>query len=639
MTAFIKKHWEITLLLLILAIAAFFRFYLIKEMPGGLFPDEAANGLDINNIFKGHFQPFFARGNGREALFFYLLAISVKIFGRGPWQHHIVSASIGLLSVFTTYLLTKRLFDSKSALLASFLMAISTWHIVLSRTAFRAIMIPLFTTLTFYFIVRFFQAKNEKEKIWTAILSGIFFAGGFYTYIAYRIMLVILGLAFIFLLAADRKQNFKWFKQFQKYFWTALAAAFITFLPIGIYFAQHPGSFVGRSSQVSVFNPDLNHGHLLKTVAEVTFKQLRAYFAYGDINWRQNISGDPFLSPFVSIFFGLALIALTALVIKFLWQCLKNKQEMQHLKYLVPVFLFWGMLIPVISTAEGIPHGLRAVGTIPAVFMITAIGLIYFAKMVLKLWHYKWMEYLYAFVAVAVFAAMTYLAYTQYFVYTYNNPDNFSAFRSDLSTVSNYINQHPGNKLHTFLVLDLFSVQTVDYLTSQSNNPYTVVDPANAYKLHIQKGDIIIFTQSTLFDNYNFDKTHADKNLKQLEIAYDRIGSFQMAVLQYTANDKSISLAANADASFIAINFGDRVDWSWDNLSFDPWQIKIWQCSDAKCQNSTLIKVNNQNDYFANNDHISIDGTKSDLYYKAAGYDLKGNLIKNFGIIKLQKYK
>ena len=33
------------------------------------------------------------------------------------------------------------------------------------------------------------------------------------------------------------------------------------------------------------------------------------------------------------------------------------------------------MLVPVVTTAEGIPHGLRAIGTIPPVFIMAALGI------------------------------------------------------------------------------------------------------------------------------------------------------------------------------------------------------------------------------------------------------------------------
>ena len=208
----------------ILVLAAFFRFYMIFHwdcgakcsirdfklenlqpgMPGGLFPDEAANGLDINLMQKGDIQPFYERGNGREALFFYMLWGSVKVVGKGAWQHHIVSALMGWLSVLFCFLFTRKLFGLNAqsdqerhsaaniGLVAAFLMAVSTWHIVLSRTAFRAITIPLFATATLYFLLLAYEASKNRAKIIYSLLAGSAFALGFYTYIAYRILVPIL---------------------------------------------------------------------------------------------------------------------------------------------------------------------------------------------------------------------------------------------------------------------------------------------------------------------------------------------------------------------------------------------------------------------------------------------------------------
>ena len=86
-----------------MALAIAFRFYMVCAMPGGLFPDEAANGLDVNSMQQGNLQPFYERNNGREGLFFYMLWGSVEAFGRGPWQHHIVSALVGVLSVLLCF--------------------------------------------------------------------------------------------------------------------------------------------------------------------------------------------------------------------------------------------------------------------------------------------------------------------------------------------------------------------------------------------------------------------------------------------------------------------------------------------------------------------------------------------------------
>src|SRR3990167_3591124 len=103
------------LLILVLSLAATFRLTFIQYLPGGLFPDEAANGLDINSIFNGDIKPFYERGNGREALFFYLLAPAVAFFGRTPFAHHLVSALIGIAVVFLTFLLVRRWFGERAA--------------------------------------------------------------------------------------------------------------------------------------------------------------------------------------------------------------------------------------------------------------------------------------------------------------------------------------------------------------------------------------------------------------------------------------------------------------------------------------------------------------------------------------------
>ena len=87
--------------------------------------------------------------------------------------------TIGGVLIFTTYLMTKRLFGTRTALVAAFLMATGTWHIVLSRTAFRAILIPLFETLTIYFMVKVVEAKTPRSRNWAHCGSGCFLAADF----------------------------------------------------------------------------------------------------------------------------------------------------------------------------------------------------------------------------------------------------------------------------------------------------------------------------------------------------------------------------------------------------------------------------------------------------------------------------
>ncbi len=533
----------------ILILSVFFRFYLIGQMPGGLFPDEAANGLDINMMQNGQLQPFYERGNGREALFFYLLWGSVEIFGKGPWQHHIISALVGTLAVVMTFFLTRRLLlisegeDEADptkhaekisranwiALLAMFTMAVSSWHVVLSRTAFRANMIPLFTTLTLYFLVATYQAKTKAKRYWHAIGTGVAFALGFYTYIAYRIFAPVVAILVFWPMLVDIFKAPR-FTQIKRYFFPTVLAgiAFVVVIfPLAHYFYTHPGSFVGRSGQVSVFNPELNQGDLIGTIGEVTGLSLKAYFADGDLNWRHNISGQPFLSIIISPFFLIGLIIATLRAARYTFLPHKYKSDWI---YFVLAGWFWSMLVPVVTTAEGIPHGLRSIGTIPPVFILAALGVAAVYDRASAIGHpymlqiAEWKQKLINNAVMVMFvvfvAALTSQTYILYFVEAYNSPENFYAFRSDLTVVSDYFKEQYALKVipqhKTYLVLDKFSLQTVEYETSDVGNPYIQVDPEDSWKLtDLQVGDKLVFTQSSIFDIKKFKQYHPQAALEQ----------------------------------------------------------------------------------------------------------------------------
>lgn len=543
----------------ILLIAIFFRLFLIDQLPGGLFPDEAANGLDINSMQQGDLQPFYERGNGREALFFYMLWGSVEVFGKTPFAHHLVSGLVGILTVAITFFLTRRLVllaDENGnkdratwiALLAMFLVAVSSWHIVLSRTAFRANLIPLFAALTFYFIIAAVQVGTRAKRYWMSILAGASFALGFYTYIAYRILAPVVAIVVFWPFLVDIFQKPR-FVQIKKYFAPTLLAglAFVIFIfPLAHYFYTHPGSFVGRSGQVSVFNPELNQGDLIGTIAQVTGWSLRAYFWDGDLNWRHNISGEPFLSIVISPFFALGMILTMWFAIRYTF--LPHKHPRDWIYFLLAGW-FWSMLLPVITTAEGIPHGLRAIGTIPVVFIITALGLYWVVEKVktftarywpgLAPWKQQFIVFLKTLLIASFVAALTAQAYILYFTRAANSPEYAYAFRSDLTVVADYLNAE-GDKSNTYVVVDKFSVQTLTYMTfvdgpnpnNPRNNPYTQVDPEDSWQLdNLQPGDKIVFTQSSLFDIKKFKEYHPTAYLAHEE--RNKFGQTVMAVYIY----------------------------------------------------------------------------------------------------------
>jgi 4-amino-4-deoxy-L-arabinose transferase-like glycosyltransferase len=511
MKNFIKQHW---VLLVIILIAAFFRYWQIGHLPGGLFPDEAAYGMDGRSVTRGDLQPFYERGNGREGLFMYFLALAISLFGYHPWANHLVTATFGVGTVILTYLLTKKLFDQKTAYLASFLMAVSSYAVDMTRTAFRANTLPFFGALVILFVVKMFTDPDSRSRLRSTIFAGLFFGLGFYTYISYRMMAPLLAMFFVILVFAHRSNLKYLWTEYRKRFFIFVAMFLLAFAWIGYYFfISHPGSFVGRAGQVSVFSPDLNHGDLAGTVIDVVKKTALSYFTAGDLNYRHNVSGYPFLAPFVSPFFLLALIAFTWQILLLLKQAWKRDVQQTTVLRALLASWFWMMLVPEITTAEGIPHGLRLIGTIPVIFIISAAGIMWLWNKIGQNFYLQRFRPVYA--AIFLVTAFVYGFYL-YFGVAANDPDYYYSFRSDLTEVSDYINQRD-NKDATYLSLDAFSVQTVDYLTTPTDQPYQLLVPENSYLQELKPGDQIIFTQSTLPDGQKYISLHPDVKLVKFE--------------------------------------------------------------------------------------------------------------------------
>lgn len=135
------------------------RFYKLGDIPVGLHRDEAflgynaysilQTGKDMSgNLFPLHLESFIYSPAGYS----YFSIPFIKMFGLSVFSVRFAAALFGSLTILVTYFLTKELFiiNAKSkalALLASLLLAISPWHINLSRTATENIIVIFFISL------------------------------------------------------------------------------------------------------------------------------------------------------------------------------------------------------------------------------------------------------------------------------------------------------------------------------------------------------------------------------------------------------------------------------------------------------------------------------------------------------------
>lgn len=212
---------KIILPILIFLIAVFLRFYQLGQNPPSLTWDEAAwgynaysLGIDGRDEF-GRFLPLDyleSFGDYKPPVYAYLTVIPVKLFGLNEFSTRFASAFFGSLSVLITYFLVLEIFKKsekeytqKIALLSSFFLAISPWHINLSRAAFEANVASFFIITGVWLFL-----KGLSGRRWILLLSTVSFVLSLYTFNTARIVspliIFVLVIAFYKKLLEKKKE-------------------------------------------------------------------------------------------------------------------------------------------------------------------------------------------------------------------------------------------------------------------------------------------------------------------------------------------------------------------------------------------------------------------------------------------------
>ena len=130
----------------IVALAGLLRLVALDAVPPGINHDEAERAVDAWCIlhtgrdFHGQAWPIFFRAYGQADYppghYIYALVPFQALFGTSPVTTRLPAAILGTLNVWWLYALVRRLASRRVALLAALLLAISPWHVLLSRMAF-----------------------------------------------------------------------------------------------------------------------------------------------------------------------------------------------------------------------------------------------------------------------------------------------------------------------------------------------------------------------------------------------------------------------------------------------------------------------------------------------------------------------
>ncbi|MEZ4835959.1 MAG: glycosyltransferase family 39 protein [Caldilineaceae bacterium] len=359
-------------MLLLLVAAAWLRFWRLDALPPGLFYDEAFNGLDARQLLSGDGLPlYFPANNGREPLYIYLQAISVFLFGPTAYALRLVSALAGAVTVLAVYDLARSMLlpaetritaihegarrntkksshfsalrvsscavvDQRDpenspaehtnedatlghwiALLAAAGIAVSFWHLSLSRLAFRVILLPLLSSVAFAAFWRGWRGDGQRAFLW----AGAALAATLYTYTAARLLPLVL-IAFVLVEAVidgvrlrhTRTALLDLYRPRLRGLALMALTALIFLLPLLWTFAQQPWLFSGRTGQVSIFTiaqADMP-GTVLQRFGHNLQVTLRSFYDTGDQNLRHNLPGrsvnDAILAVLFTVGVGVAVL-------------------------------------------------------------------------------------------------------------------------------------------------------------------------------------------------------------------------------------------------------------------------------------------------------------------------------------------
>ncbi|MBU0569340.1 glycosyltransferase family 39 protein, partial [Patescibacteria group bacterium] len=176
-------------LIAILLVASFLRLWKLSEVPVSLFGDELDVGYHAYSILKtgkdysGNSWPlhFQSLAEWRTPLYLYSCVPTVALFGISPLGVRLPAAIFGTLGVWGIYLLVKKLAScglrvagfrknlafsiEHLALIASFLLALSPWHIQYSRAAFEVTQLLAFLIFGLYFFFKSVNYSCHPERV------------------------------------------------------------------------------------------------------------------------------------------------------------------------------------------------------------------------------------------------------------------------------------------------------------------------------------------------------------------------------------------------------------------------------------------------------------------------------------------
>ena len=356
----LARRTVVSWLLLILALAAFFRLYQFDSLPRGVWYDEAEHGIQALRILdSADFRPIFEGAINGPAHYLYLVAGAFELFGVSVQSIRAVNVLFGLLMVLAGYLVGRELFGDVIGLVVAAFLAVSSWSVTFSRFGMYASnTTPLFALLTIGFLLRAWRRQSMSDMALAGLWGGL----GLNFYTSFRLFVPVVALFALYALVWQRWRRGSWPSA---RFWygivVGVVVALLAVAPLGVFAYKHPDIFWSRIENTSLL-ADRSLEEALPLLAENIRKHFLMFNWRGDPNGRHNLPGAPMLDNITA-----ALLVLGAAY------ALRRMLEPRYLLLLV-----WGsisLLGGILSLDFEAPQALRANGAMAPVYLLAAVPL------------------------------------------------------------------------------------------------------------------------------------------------------------------------------------------------------------------------------------------------------------------------
>ena len=386
-----RLNWRLVALIGIMLIGGYFRLHQLEAVPPEMTSDHIEKLLDSQRVVEGERDIFFANNGGREPFQMYAMALLMRIPGLDMdfTTLKLLAVIESLVTLPALWWMGREVIGEKNrrlgnvvGLTLALLVAVSYWHVSITRLALRIVLTPLVMALLVGLLSRGMRHNRRGDFL----LAGLVLGFGLYTYQAVRMMplVVLAGVGLAMLFNWRRGQ----FLRYASNLAVLVAVSFVIFIPLFRFSVDYPELFWMRTAgrllgddviividdQGNRFERNATIGERLdafeSNLPELQNNIRNALLMYhwkGDVAWINGVPNYPLMDQYTGILMIVGLGAWSVLIVR--------RRDPVYL--LIPLALFIMLLPSALAIGAPLenPSATRTSGSLPPAYLLAAFPL------------------------------------------------------------------------------------------------------------------------------------------------------------------------------------------------------------------------------------------------------------------------